>query len=86
MTNTVIVRLKRPSGTGRRMPSESLNQAMVSLADSDEMRPLLSEANAEGKALSIEIFQNRDGRPILVHFTKEDYEELRQQRQASRRD
>lgn len=86
MMEPVIIRFRRPSGTARKLPSESLNQAMVSLADSDEMRPLLFEANAEGKALSIEIFQNRDGRPILVHFTKEDYEELRQQRQASRRD
>lgn len=71
MMNRVIVRFKRPSGTGRKMPSEALNQAMVSLADSDEMRPLLCEANAEGKALSIEVFQNREGRPILVHFSKE---------------
>lgn len=68
----VIVRFKRPSGAGRKLPSEALNQAMVSLADSDEMRPLLCEANAEGKALSIEVFQNREGRPILVHFTKEE--------------
>jgi hypothetical protein len=67
----VIVRFKRPSGTGRRMPSEGLNQAMVSLADSDEMRPLLCEASSEGKALAIDIFQNREGRPILVHFSKE---------------
>jgi hypothetical protein len=53
------------------MPSEGLNQAMVSLADSDEMRPLLCEASSEGKALAIDIFQNREGRPILVHFSKE---------------
>jgi hypothetical protein len=72
MLDRVIVRFKRSSGAGRKLPSESLNQAMVSLADSDEMRPLLCEANAEGKALSIEVFQNREGRPILVHFTKEE--------------
>jgi len=72
MTGRVIVRFKRPSGAGRNMPSESLNQAMVSLADSDEMRPLLCEASSEGKALTIDIFQNRAGWPILVHFTKEE--------------
>jgi hypothetical protein len=71
MMGTVIVRFKRPIGAGRKMPSESFNQAMVSLADSDEMRPLLCEASGEGKALAIDIFQNRDGRPILIHFTKE---------------
>lgn len=71
MLERVIVRFKRPSGTGRRMPSEALNQATVSLADSDEMRPLLCEANAEGKALAIDIYQSRGGRPLLVHFSKE---------------
>jgi hypothetical protein len=71
MLDRVIVRFKRPSDTGRRMPSEALNQAMLSLADSDEMRPLLCEANAEGKALAIDIYQSRSGRPLLVHFSKE---------------
>ena len=68
----VIVRFKRPSGTGRKMPSAALNQAMASLADTDEMRPLLCEASSEGKALAIDVFQNREGRPILVHFSKEE--------------
>lgn len=71
MMDRVIVRFKRPSGAGQKMPSEALNQAMVSLADSDEMRPLLCEASSEGKALAIDVFQNREGRPILVHFSKE---------------
>jgi hypothetical protein len=71
MMDGVIVRFKRPSGAGRKMPSEALNQAMVSLADSDEMRPLLCEAIAEGKALAIDVYQNRAGRPLLVHFSKE---------------
>jgi hypothetical protein len=71
MMDRVIVRFRRPNGAGRKLPSEALNQAMVSLADSDEMRPLLCEASNEGKALAIDIFQNREGRPILVHFRKE---------------
>jgi len=71
MMDRLIVRFKRPSGTGLKVPSESLNQAMVSLAGSDEMRPLLCEASSEGKALAIDIYQNRAGRPILVHFRKE---------------
>jgi len=71
MMDRVIVRFRRPSGAGRKLPSEALNQAMVSLAESDEMQPLLCEATDEGKALAIDIFQNREGRPILVHFRKE---------------
>ena len=72
MLDRVIVRVRRPGGKVLKMPSETLNQAMVSLADSDEMRPLLCEANAEGKALTIDIYQSRSGRPLLVHFGKEE--------------
>lgn len=72
MLDRVIVRIKRPNGSTRKLPSEALNQAMVSLADSDEMRPLLCEANAEGKALAIDVYQGRTGKPILVHFSKEE--------------
>jgi hypothetical protein len=71
MLDRVIVRFKRPSGAGRKMPSEGLNQAMVSLADTDEMPPLLCEASSEGKALTIDIFQNREGRPVFINFKKE---------------
>lgn len=71
MLDRVIVRVRRPGGKVLKMPSEALNQAMVSLADSDEMRPLLCEASAEGKALAIDIYQSRSGRPLLVHFSKE---------------
>jgi len=69
--NRVIVRMRRSNGTGRNLPSAALNQAMVSLADSDEMRSLRCEANAEGKALAIDIYQSQSGRPLLVHFSKE---------------
>lgn len=71
MMDRVIVRLRRSNRAGRNLPSDALNQVMVSLADSEEMRPLLCEASSEGKALAIDIFQYREGRPILVHFTKE---------------
>lgn len=71
MIDRVIVRFKRPRGALRKMPSAALSQAMVSLANADEMRPLLCEASSEGKALAIDIFQNRAGRPILIHFGKE---------------
>jgi hypothetical protein len=63
--------MRRSNGTGRNLPSAALNRAMVSLAESDEMRSLLCEANAEGKALAIDVYHNRSGRPLLVHFSKE---------------
>lgn len=72
MRDRVIVRLRRASGAGRRVPSDSLSRAITSLAHSEEMRPLLCEANAEGKALAIDVFHDRAGSPILVHFSKEN--------------
>ena len=44
---------------------------MVSLADTDEMRPLFCEASSEGKALAIEVFLTRRVEPISIHIKKE---------------
>lgn len=71
MIDRLIVRIRHSSGVGRKMPSAALNQAMLSMVDSDEMRPLLCEASAKGKALAIDVYQNQSGRPLLVHFSKE---------------
>lgn len=72
LLDRVIVRVRRPSGKVQSIPSESLNVALISLVDADEIQPLLFEATDEGKALSIELFQNREGRPLLIHFSKEE--------------
>lgn len=72
MMDRVIVRFKCPQGAKSKLPSASLNHAMVSLAESDEMLPLLCEANAEGKGLAIDVYQSRTGKPLLVHFSKEE--------------
>jgi hypothetical protein len=71
MLDRVIVRFKRANSKEHGLPSESLNLALTSLADADEFEPLLCEANAEGKALAIEVFQNREGQPIFINFKKE---------------
>jgi hypothetical protein len=68
----VIVRFRRSSSKVQSLPSESLNFALTSLADADEFQPLLCEASEEGKALAIEVFQSREGRPIFINFTKEE--------------
>jgi hypothetical protein len=41
------------------------------LGEAAEMQPLISEANKCGKSIAIEVFQNRNGQPIVIHFTKE---------------
>jgi hypothetical protein len=71
MLDRVIVRFKRPSSKVQSLPSESLNLALTSLADADELQPLVCEATEEGKVLAIEVFQNREGHPIFINFKKE---------------
>jgi hypothetical protein len=71
MTEKVIVKFKPPMGKGKTLPSESLNEALHSLAGADEMQSLLGEATDEGMTLAIEVFRNRKGRPVLLHITKE---------------
>ena len=66
-----IIKFKRPKGTGQKPPSEALSRAMHLFADADEFQPLLREATEEGKSLSIDVYQDRAGRPILVHFSVE---------------
>jgi hypothetical protein len=72
MMDRVIVRFKRASSTAQSHPSESLNLALTSLADADELQPLVCQANAEGKALAIDVYQNREGQPIFINFKKEN--------------
>jgi hypothetical protein len=36
-----------------------------------EMQPLLAQATKSGKTVAIEVFQSRDGQPLLIHFKKE---------------
>ena len=53
-------------------PSAALHEGLKLLSESDEVQPLLFEAQIVGKILTIEVFQGHDGRPILIHFGKED--------------
>jgi len=71
MMDRVIVRFKCGSSKVQSLPSESLNLALTCLADADELQPLLCEATEEGKALAIEVFQNREGRPVFINLKKE---------------
>jgi hypothetical protein len=71
MPDKVIVRFKRPSGSRIQEPSEAMADALRRLGESEEMQPLLTQATKSGKTVSIEVFQSRDGQPILIHIAKE---------------
>ena len=66
----VIFKFRRPSGS-QQQPSRALTEALHRLSEAVEMQPLLAQARQSGKSVAIEVFQNRDGQPLLIHFKKE---------------
>lgn len=70
MTN-VIFKFRRPSGSEQHEPSVAMSEALRRLSEATEMQPLLAQATKSGKTVAIEVFQNRDGQPLLIHITKE---------------
>jgi hypothetical protein len=48
-----------------------MHEALMLLSEAEELQPLYCEANRTGKLVAIEVFQTRDGQPIIIHFTKE---------------
>ena len=71
MLDRVIVRF-RPSGDGGSVPSESLSLALTSLAEADELQPLMCQAAAAGRALAFDVYQNRQGLPFLINIKQEE--------------
>jgi len=71
MLDRVIVRFKRPSGSQQHEPSMAMTEALRRLSETTEMQPLLAQATKSGKTVAIEVFQSRDGQPLLIHFKKE---------------
>jgi hypothetical protein len=72
MMDRVIVRFRRPSNKVKSLPSASLNLALTSLADTDELQPLLCQATEAGRALAFDVYQNRQGHPFLINITQEE--------------
>ena len=63
---------RRPSGSERQQPSQAMTEALHRLGQSDEMQSLLVQASRNGQRVTIEVYQNRSGEPILIHFKKEE--------------
>jgi len=67
----VVLRFRRPSDSERQQPSLAMTEALRRLSEAEEMQPLLAQASKSGKSVAIEVFQTRDGQPLLIHITKE---------------
>ena len=67
----VLFKFRRPCGSKRREPSRVMIEALRRLSETAEMQPLLAQASKSGRTVAIEVFQNRDGQPLLIHIKKE---------------
>lgn len=70
MPHRVIVRFCS-SGKVKSLPSDSLKIALTSLADADELQPLMCQATSSGRALAFDVYQNRLGEPFLINIKQE---------------
>jgi hypothetical protein len=67
----VVFKFRRPSGSRQQEPSLAMTDALQRLSETVEMQPLLAQANKSGGTVAIEVFQSRNGQPLLIHITKE---------------
>ena len=67
----VVLRFRRPSGSDSQQPSRALTEALHRLVGAEEMQSLLAQARQSGKSVAIEVFQTRNGQPLLIHIKKE---------------
>jgi hypothetical protein len=69
--HNVVYKFRRPSGSNQQEPSLAMTEALRRLSEAAEMQPLLAHARQSGKSVAIEVFQNRDGQPLLIHIKRE---------------
>jgi hypothetical protein len=66
------IRYRHASGTSQRQPSSVLRQALFLLSMAEELEPRFTVAEDSGKIPIIEVFRDRNGQPLLIHFGEED--------------
>jgi hypothetical protein len=64
----VELKFCRPSGAPARQPSRAMADALQHLSEADEMQCLVSEAEAHGRKVVVQVFHSAEGHPILIHL------------------
>jgi hypothetical protein len=64
----VIFRFRRSKEAQGRSPSTAMTEALRHIAESDEMRPFVTEARARRRNVVVEVFHSSDGHPLLIHI------------------
>ena len=67
----VVFKFRRPSGSRQQEASTAMTEALRCLGESEEMKSLIAQATKSGTSVAIEVFQSRDGQPLLIHIKKE---------------
>jgi hypothetical protein len=67
----VVFKFRRPTGSDSQQPSRALTEALHRLGEAEELQSLLAQARQSGKSVAIEVYQTRNGQPLLIHITKE---------------
>ena len=69
---SVVFKFRRPSGSDpQQEPSRALTEALHRLGEAEEMQSLLAQARQSGNFVAIEVFQTRNGQPLLIHIKEE---------------
>jgi hypothetical protein len=55
---------RRPGGIGKRK-YRTLSEALRQLAESEELRPFIEKAHAQGRDQVVGVFHTREGHPLL---------------------
>ena len=64
----IVFRFRRSKNTAGRHPSRAMTEALRCLAESEEMQPFISDAQARCRNVVVEVFHSRDGHPLLIHI------------------
>jgi hypothetical protein len=72
MQDEVVFKFSRPSGAIVSNPSKAMTDALRQLSESAELKPLVAGARAKGRKVVVQVFQSREGHPLLIHFAAVD--------------
>jgi hypothetical protein len=64
----VVFKHSNPSGASVRKPSAALTAALRHLAEADEMKSLVTDAQVQGRKVVVQVFHSSAGHPILIHL------------------
>lgn len=68
ISRNVVFKHSKPNGSPAPKPSPALRAALLQLAEADEMKSLVSDAQAKGRKVQVQVFHSSEGHPILIHL------------------